>query len=49
MDKYEKSDDDEYVIVDVSNKDYLDEMVDASKVVEVIDHHGCEEYWKSIF
>ena len=49
LDKYEKSDDDEYVIVDVSNKDYLDEMVDASKVVEVIDHHpGCEEYWKSI-
>ena len=49
LDKYEKSDDDEFVIVDVSNKDYLDEMVDANKVVEVIDHHpGCEEYWKNI-
>ena len=49
LDEYEKRDDDEFVLVDVSNKDYLDKMVDASKVVEVIDHHpGCEEYWKNI-
>ena len=49
LDTYQKTDDDEFVIIDVSNKDFFDEMVDTSKVVEVIDHHyGCEKYWKSI-
>lgn len=48
LDKYEEKEDDEFIIIDVSNKDYFDEIVKESKIVEVIDHHtGFEEYWES--
>ena len=48
LDKYEEKEDDEFIIIDVSNKDYFDEIVKESKIVEVIDHHiGFEEYWKN--
>lgn len=48
LDKYEEKEDDEFIIIDVSNKDYFDEIVQENKIVELIDHHtGFEEYWKS--
>lgn len=48
LDKYEGKEDDEFIIIDVSNKDYFDKIVKESKIVEVIDHHtGFEKYWKS--
>lgn len=48
LDKYEEKEDGEFIIIDVSNKDYFDEIVQENKIVEVIDHHtGFEEYWKS--
>ena len=49
LDEYEKSDSDNFIILDVSNKDYFDNIVSESKIVEIIDHHtGFEEYWKNI-
>lgn len=40
--------DDEFVIIDVSNKDFLDKIVDQNKIIEIIDHHtGYEEYWEN--
>ena len=49
LDEYEKSDSDNFIILDVSNKDYFDNIVNESKIVEIIDHHtGFEEYWKEI-
>ena len=49
LDEYEKSENDKFIIVDVSNKDFFDDIVNEDKIVEVIDHHtGFEEYWKSI-
>lgn len=40
--------DDEFVIIDLSNKDFLDKIVDQNKIIEIIDHHaGYEEYWKN--
>ena len=49
LDEYEKSDSDNFIILDVSNKDYFDNIVSESKIVEIIDHHtGFEEYWKEI-
>lgn len=48
LDKYEKNDDDDFIIIDVSNKNYFDDIVNENKIVEVIDHHtGFEEYWKN--
>ena len=48
LEEYEKHDTDEFIIIDVSNKDYFDDIVVENKVIEVIDHHvGCEEYWKN--
>lgn len=35
------------VILDISNPDFIDNLVSEKSVVEVIDHHtGFEEYWK---
>ena len=49
LDEYKKSDSDNFIILDVSNKDYFDNIVNESKIVEIIDHHtGFEEYWKEI-
>ena len=47
LDKYMPAEDDEFVIIDVSNKNYFDNIVKENKIIEVIDHHtGYEEYWK---
>ena len=36
-----------FILVDVSNPDFFDTFVDASRILEIIDHHpGYEEYWK---
>ena len=38
----------EYIIVDVSDPDFLEDSVPLEKVVEIYDHHtGFEEYWTS--
>lgn len=48
LDKYEPTKNDEFIIVDVSNKEFFDEIVNEEKIIEIIDHHvGYEEYWKS--
>lgn len=37
-----------YIIVDVSDKDFLKDSVPLERVTEIYDHHvGFEEYWKS--
>ena len=44
---YEKSEEDRFVVMDVSDPEMFDRIVGIDKVVEVIDHHtGFEEYWK---
>lgn len=49
LDEYDKDSDDEFIIIDVSNKEYFDNIVNDNKIVEVIDHHiGYEDYWKKI-
>lgn len=48
LDNYKPSNEDEFVIIDVSNKAYFDKIVNEDKIIEVIDHHvGYEEYWKN--
>lgn len=45
---YNAAEDDSFVLVDVSDPDSLDEVVQVDKVEEVIDHHtGYEEFWRS--
>lgn len=47
LDKYEPTDDDEFIIIDVSDKKFFDNIVQENKIIEVIDHHtGFQEYWK---
>lgn len=47
LDKYKKSKQENYIILDVSNKNYFDKMVQEDNIIELIDHHfGFEEYWK---
>lgn len=46
LDDYKKSEDDEFIIIDVSNKDFFDTIVEENKIIQVIDHHvGFEKYW----
>lgn len=48
LDKYKENDNNQFVIIDVSNKDYFDDIVNEKQIIEVIDHHlGHEEYWKN--
>ena len=48
LEKYEEDDNDEYIIIDVSNKKYFDNIVNQNRVIEIIDHHtGFEDYWKN--
>ena len=48
LDEYKPSKNDEYIIIDVSNKDFFDTFVKEEKIIEIIDHHvGYEEYWKN--
>ena len=48
LEKYEKHENDEFIIIDVSNKKYFDDIVNENKIVEIIDHHaGFEDYWKN--
>ena len=39
----------EFIILDVSNPDMFDEIIeDNNKIIEILDHHpGFEDYWKS--
>ncbi len=47
LDEYKPDKEDEYVIIDVSNKDYFDTFVQEEKIIGIIDHHvGYEIYWK---
>ncbi|HCC04345.1 MAG TPA: hypothetical protein DEP51_05795 [Clostridiales bacterium] len=47
LDDYTKSEDDKFIVVDVSYKDFFDKIVEEDKIIEIIDHHyGYEEYWK---
>ena len=47
LDKSEPTEEDEFIIIDVSDKKIFDNIVKEDKIIEVIDHHtGFEEYWK---
>lgn len=44
---YVPADDNTFVIIDVSEPEYLDRVVDPTKIVSIIDHHlGFEAYWQ---
>lgn len=48
IDKYEINNNDKFIVLDLSNKDYFPEFVEEDRVIEIIDHHpGFEEYWKN--
>ena len=45
-DNYEITKDDQFIILDLSNKDFFPEYVDENHIIEIIDHHpGYEDYW----
>lgn len=45
--KYEPSSSDTFIIIDVSEPEFLEKTVDIDKVEEVIDHHvGYEKFWE---
>lgn len=47
LDKYKAEADDEFIIIDVSDKNFFDDIVKENKIIEVIDHHtGFEDYWE---
>ena len=47
-DDYTVSEEDTFIVLDLSNKEYFPRFVKGEKIVELIDHHrGFEEYWNS--
>lgn len=48
IDKYNIKDSDKFIILDLSNPNFLPGFVREDNIVEIIDHHpGYEEYWKN--
>ncbi len=48
LEDYKQSENDEFIVVDVSKEDFFDPIVKNGEVIEVIDHHpGQEEYWQN--
>ena len=46
LDRSTDNENNEYILLDVSNPDFFDKQVKSSKIVEIIDHHtGFEQYW----
>jgi len=46
FDKYQQTQNDRFIILDVSDSSYFDKLVCHENIIEVIDHHtGFEEYW----
>lgn len=42
------TDNDEFIILDVSDPDFFDKSVDMARIIQIIDHHyGFEDYWNS--
>lgn len=49
LDEYEIKENDEFIIVDVSDKGFLDDLVNIDKVIGIIDHHpGFEDQWRNL-
>ena len=43
---YRPNKDDKFIVIDLSNPDFFDNIVNRSNIVEIIDHHtGFEKYW----
>lgn len=43
------NEDDSFVVIDVSNPDFIEEFVVKDKIKEIIDHHiGYQEYWDNL-
>ena len=48
-DNYDVKNDDKFIILDLSNKDFFPDFVKEKNIVELIDHHpGYEEYWNKL-
>lgn len=46
LDRPTDNENNEYILLDVSNPDFFDEQVRLGKIIEIIDHHtGFEQYW----
>ena len=49
FDDYNIQDTDEFIIIDLSNKDFFERFVEENRIVEIIDHHaGYENYWHNL-
>ena len=49
FDDYELKGDEDFVVFDVSNPEFLDEMVERGGIVELVDHHaGFEDCWGDV-
>lgn len=49
LDNYKVEENDKFIIVDLSNKEFLEDFVSEDNIIEIIDHHpGFEDYWNSL-
>ena len=47
FENYEPTDNDEFILLDVSDPNMFDSIVRMENIIRVIDHHtGYEDYWK---
>lgn len=47
LDDYEVKEEDQFIVLDVSNKDFFSSFVKLDHIIEIIDHHpGNEAFWR---
>lgn len=47
LDEYMPKQADEFIVIDVSDKNFFDNLVKENQIIEIIDHHtGFENYWE---
>lgn len=48
LETYKKEKNEEFIVIDVSDKRWFDSIIKENNIIEIIDHHtGYEEYWKN--
>lgn len=49
LDDYNVDENDKFIVIDLSNKDFFEDFINEKNIIEIIDHHpGFDEYWNKL-
>ena len=49
LDDYNVDENDKFIVIDLSNKDFFEDFINEKNIIEIIDHHpGFDDYWNKL-